>query len=226
MRQERMEVVDFISNYGAYSMMTYVNSSFFQLSITIGGIVLILYAFFIWYRDWIGKSALMYRLLMLPFSRMHIFTSKLTAIVLFALGLTSLQLILLRVTEWIIRTIIPATLYEPTNAVYMYSNSSIALFFPHSFLEFAVIYGIGLSTVTVIFAVILLERSFGLLGIGAGILYGIIVFALFIVPMVISDLTPMLYMQDVLALELLVAVIVAVSSSALSYYLLQRKVTV
>ena len=35
------------------------------------GVILIIYVFFIWYRDWLGKNTFIYRLLMLPTARIQ-----------------------------------------------------------------------------------------------------------------------------------------------------------
>ena len=39
-------------------------------------VVLIIYVFFIWYRDWLGKNTFIYRLLMLPTARIQCLFSK------------------------------------------------------------------------------------------------------------------------------------------------------
>ena len=70
-------------------------------------VVLIIYVFFIWYRDWLGKNTFSYRLFMLPTARIHVYLAKATTILLFVLGLVALQLLLLPVESQVLQWMVP-----------------------------------------------------------------------------------------------------------------------
>ena len=79
-----------------------------------------IYVFFIWYRDWFGKSSFIYRLLMLPTKRIHIYFAKLTAIMFLVLGLIALQILLMPIEMQIVNSIVPADFrtYFPLSGIY------------------------------------------------------------------------------------------------------------
>src|SRR4051812_22546369 len=76
MRREQMIESEYVSQYGAYSLQRFIYTEYFILSIVFAAAVLIIYVFFIWYRDWLGKSSFIYRLLMLPTARRHVYFAK------------------------------------------------------------------------------------------------------------------------------------------------------
>ena len=71
------------------------------------GVALIIYVFFIWYRDWLGKNTFIYRLLMLPTARINVYLAKATTILLFVLGLVALQLLLLPIEGQVLQWMVP-----------------------------------------------------------------------------------------------------------------------
>lgn len=222
-KREQLELADFLMNYGPYTMSNYLNTGFFLFSVMLGMVVVFIYIFFIWYRDWLGKSAFMYRLLMLPSTRLHIYTSKLAAILLITLGLTGLQVLLIAASEVIIQSIIPAQWFVDENVVYLYSYPLLSLLFPHTLVEGLLIYSIGIALVTVTFTGILLERSFGIRGIIIAIVYGIVAAAALITPTILLDV---LYTDELHMIVTAIACALIVISTLLSHYLLKRKITV
>ncbi|MER2113351.1 MAG: hypothetical protein ABS960_11720, partial [Solibacillus isronensis] len=80
MLREQMTVSDYILTYGAYSLQNFLFSEYFFLSVIFAAALLMIYVFFIWYRDWLGKSSVIYRLLMLPTARTNVYFAKLTTI--------------------------------------------------------------------------------------------------------------------------------------------------
>ena len=221
--REQMEVSEFLLNYGPYTMGTFLNTSFFMMSIMLAAVVIFIYTFFIWYRDWLGKSAFMYRLLMLPSTRLHIYTSKLATIILITLGLTGLQLILLPIIKAITQSIVPSELYMDDNIVYLFSMPILSLLFPNSLLEGVFIYGLGIAFVTMTFTAILCERSFGIRGIIAAVVYVAAGIGVLIIPLFFTEV---LYVEEVLAIIIAIAVLLIAISTWLSHYLLTRKITV
>lgn len=226
MRQQQIDLATFLQQYGPLTLPQFLTSSIVELSIMLGIVVIVIYTFFIWYRDWLGKSSFIYRLLMLPSTRLHIFTAKLTTILLFVLGLISLQRILITINDVIMYNVLPAPLYERENIAYVYSHDVLAILMPHTWVEGLFIYGFGIAAVTVIFTAILCERSFGLIGIVAGIVYSVAMLVVLLSPTMIPALTMMLYPHEQYMCLIAVAVLVALVSSTISYYLLTRKMTV
>lgn len=226
MKREQLDADIFVTNYSAFSYSNFFNDSLVELSIMLGFVVIVLYIFFIWYRDWLGKSSFIYRLLMLPSTRIHLFTSKLTTILLLTLGLTGLQVILIPITRFIIEAIVPHTLYEAENIVYIFSDDLLSLFIPHSLIEALFIYSVGIALVTIAFTSILLERSFGVLGILAAIVYSVVTFSVIVMPLFWLHNVSTLYTSELYVCMFCVAVVVCVISTSVSYYLLKTKITV
>ena len=83
------------NNHGTMSFLNISKSVWFMGPIIVCGVTLIIYVFFIWYRDWLGKNTFSYRLLMLPTARINVYLAKATTILLYVLGLVALQLLLL-----------------------------------------------------------------------------------------------------------------------------------
>lgn len=177
MDKNQLSVSQFIEQYGAFSFQRFVYSEWFLLSIYIGIAMLMIYVFIIWYRDWLGKSSFIYRLLMLPTERITIYFAKLTAIMLLLFGLITLQLLLVRIEIQIVNSIVPADFRTYS---YGFSNMDIfVLLYPNTFTEFLLIYGIGLIFVAVLFTAILFERSYRLRGIFFAIVYGVLSLGVF-----------------------------------------------
>jgi len=192
--------------------------------------VIAMYVFWIWYRDWVGRSSFIYRLLMLPTSRRHIYLAKGTAILLFILSLLSFQMVLLLVENMIFNLIVPAELrVESFFAEIIQSNLALKVLVPQSFEQFFYAYGLGMLAVFVIFTAIMLERCYR----GIGILYGI----LYVGACVLVVTSPVLFLGldesiyyfypgEILAIASALCGIVLVISLLLGFRLLGRKITV
>ena len=189
---------------------------------------LIGYCFFIWYRDWIGKSTFAYRLLMLPTARMNLFWAKLTAILLFVLGLVALQLLLLPILIGLYHQIVPPELALPeTVRSFIIHDRIFRLLIPPTFTGFLVSYGTGLIGVIVLFTAILIERSYRWIGLVGGIIYAGLCGVLWLTPGLINSFeSNALYPLEIFMLQLAVGLVLLASSLALSRYLLTRKITV
>jgi hypothetical protein len=122
---------------------------------------LLLYVFIIWYRDWFGKGTFIYRLLMLPGPRSHLYWAKLSAILVFIFTLLSFQLLLLVLQDALFRLIVPGDLRAPSHFSDVISaNRALPVLLPASPDQFLVSYGMGIVALLVVFAAILLERSY------------------------------------------------------------------
>lgn len=190
---------------------------------------LIGYCFFIWYRDWAGKSTFAYRLLMLPTARMNLFWSKLTAIMLFVLGLVALQLILIPVLIGLYHQMIPAELAIPETVRSFVTHDRIfQTLIPATFTGFLVSYGTGLLGVIVLFTAILIERSYRLIGIVVGIIYVVLAALAMLLPYIVTmfESEYVLYPLEIFLLQLGIGLVLLGVSLVLSRYLLVRKISV
>ena len=82
-------------------------SSYFSYIILFGVALVLLYAVQIWYRDWLGESKYIYRLLLLPGSRAKIFFAKWTSLALVIISFIGLQWAVIQfsyvVFNWLIK---------------------------------------------------------------------------------------------------------------------------
>ncbi|MEK4426205.1 hypothetical protein [Solibacillus sp. FSL K6-1523] len=213
--------------YSSSPFLQFVNSGWALLPIFMCIVILMLYVFFIWYRDWFAKNTFIYRLLQLPTNRLTIYFAKLTTILLFVFGLIAVQLILIPIEIQIMKSIIPVdyrTYFSFNDLMYF---DLWTILYPTSVVEFVIIYGIGLIFVAVLFTAILVERSFRLKGIFYAIVYGGLSFVIMIVPIIIMNLYPnYFYPLELLIITLITSVIVLGSAIWLASYLLKYKITV
>ncbi|MFC4778455.1 hypothetical protein ACFO9Q_16805 [Paenibacillus sp. GCM10023252] len=189
---------------------------------------LFLYIFFIWYRDWLGKNTFIYRMLMLPTDRVHVYLAKLTTIVLLVLAFLALQLLLLPLEKLVFEMLIPeelrisTSIFEVIRGVYLFNY-----ILPLQALDFLIYYGAGLTVVILIFTGIVIERSYRLKGLIGGLIFVAIAAALILSPMVIAFMRWFeFYIWEVVWLEIGVIIIVTLISLAISFRLIRYKVTV
>jgi len=221
---------EFIEMYSAFSMMDIVQSIWFMGSISIGVAALLFYLFFIWYRDWFARNTFIYRLLMLPTSRMNIFYTKATAIMLTVLGLVAFQHLFLHIEKMIVKWIVPKVYREDLGVIEAVQASEyLSIILPQRFPEFLIAYGLGFAFVVVVFTAILLERSYRLKGIIAGLLYGFISLLLFVSPFLIQIFIHgdiYLYPMEMFVVQAVMWAIIVAASLMISRFLLNHRVTV
>lgn len=227
-----MTTEQFIEQYGHLSLLDLQYSQWFNLPIIFAAAVLIIYSFFIWYRDWLGKNTFIYRLLMLPTARLNIYLAKASAIFLMVLGLVALQVILLNVGSNILKWMVPANLRVDLGIMEFIENAigglTVGIIIPTSFTQFLIHYGVGFMVVFILFTAILFERSYRFKGIAYGIGYAIVAFVVFFAPFVVEMILgkSYLYPIELFILEVLLWVVVTGMSIWVSNYLLNKKVTV
>ncbi|UJF33893.1 hypothetical protein [Paenibacillus hexagrammi] len=220
---------EYISRSGKIDFMEYGRSLWFSGPIALCVAALLLYSFLIWYREWFGKNTFAYRLLMLPTSRMKVYTSKLTAIILYVLGLVALQIVILPLLMFIYSSIVPAVLRDSiTLSEFIHRQEYLSLMIPNYFMEFILGYGAGITAVIIIFTAILLERSYRLKGIVAGILYIAAASILFVLPLIITEsfYTNYFYPSEVVLMEIGCGLIILCVSLWFSSFLIRKKVNV
>lgn len=229
MIEQSITSVQYLRENGSFDFTFILNSFWFIAPILISITAFIFYIFFIWYRDWFGKNTFIYRLLMLPTSRLNIILSKAITIFLLVLGLIALQLILLPIENMVMKWIVSSEFrYDMTVAEIIGSSKEMYLIIPGSFIDFIIHYGVGLLGILVIFTGILFERSYRLKGIILGVLYGllslIVFFSPFLVEMIFNK--DILYPVEKLILMIITFIIVLIASLYTSSYLLKKKVSV
>ncbi|WLR42348.1 hypothetical protein LC087_16810 [Bacillus carboniphilus] len=214
---------NFMESYGPFSIH-YV-SNWIDLSIAIAVVTLLIYVFFIWYRDWLGKNTFSYRLLMLPTARINIYFAKATTILICILGLLALQVLLLPIESTIIKSLVPSEFRADLPIYDINNSSSLVLFLPGTFLDFLLYYGFGTVCVFVVFTAILFERSYRIKGIIWGALYCVVSFVIFLLPLIVDAflLDYYFYLLDLLLIEAGVALLILASSIWTSNYLLKNK---
>lgn len=227
MYKNQLSMSQYIEEYGVFSFHQFVSSEWFLLPIFFSIAMLMIYVFFIWYRDWFGKNTFIYRLLMLPTERITIYFSKLTTIMFFVLGLVALQIVLISIEIQIVNHIIPTDLQSHFSIYDFDSLQMLEWLYPNTLTEFFLIYGVGLIFVAVLFTAILIERSYGLKGIFIAIVYGILSFGVFIAPLLVNRLLKgYFYTLEVFLMELLISIIVLVSAIWIANHLLKYKIMV
>lgn len=228
MLQEKLSEAAYVANYGAIDFTHIVNTLFFAGPIALSAVALIFYIFLIWYRDWVGKNTFIYRLLMLPASRLSIYLSKATAIFLMVLGMVAFQIIILPMENALFNSKIPeAFLNEMSIPTIAKTSPILALIIPSNFTEFLLSYGIGLMVMSAAFTAIMFERSFRIKGIILGLVYGGVSAALFLAPVFIMDSGIFhFYSNELFGLLLTLGIIVTGLSVWLGSWLLKNRVTV
>lgn len=227
--EEGMSMNDFIAWNGTMDMFKVIRSVWFMGPIALCASALIIYMFLIWYRDWFGKNTFIYRLLMLPTERLNVFFAKATAIMIMVIGLVAVQLILLPIESYILKLIVPLEYrVDLTVSGIIRNYEKLQAILPLTFTDFLLYYGIGLLVMTVLFTIILLERSYRLKGIFIGVLYGVSTVLVFISPLLIQNILnkPLFHSLELLVIEIVLGVLIITGSIWCSQFLLRKKVSV
>ncbi|KOS68914.1 hypothetical protein AEA09_10405 [Lysinibacillus contaminans] len=211
----------------AFSFSRFINSEWFVMPIVFCIAMLMIYVFFIWYRDWFGKNTFIYRLLMLPTERINIYFAKLTTIMLLVLGLITLQILLVPIEMQIVNGIVPADFRTNFPFYGIYDQEIWGFLYPNTPVGFILLYGIGLIFVAILFTSILFERSFGLKGIFCGIVYGMFSFGVLVAPLILAvSYTGYFYPLEIYLMELVTSIIVLGSAIWIANHLLKHKIRV
>jgi hypothetical protein len=230
MDERLLSLSQYVQNYGTITFEQYTNNSlWFSAPIALGTVTLILYVLLIWYKEWFGKNTFIYRLFMLPTSRMNIYLAKLSAILLFVLGLVALQLFILYLQMLTFNAIINQELRSYISMVELISrNQLLTVFFPSHFIGFLFYYGLGVTAVIVVFTLILLERSFRIKGIIAAVGYGASMIFLILSPLLFKDhwIKDYFYPNEIFWAVVVVMILIASGSLWFSAFLLNKKISV
>lgn len=229
MYEQSITAAQYVYDWGEMSFHYITGTLWVMGPIALGMVALLFYIFLIWYRDWYGKNAFIYRLLMLPTSRLNVYLAKATSIFLMTLGLVAIQLILLPIGSQILKWTVPIELrMDMTIQEIIGTFNYLAILFPNTFTDFAIHYAIGFMSVFILFTAILFERSYKLKGIIFGGLYVVFAVCLFLLPMIITVIRErlFLYPMEYFIIEVVLGLVVIAMSIWISHYLLRKKVTV
>ncbi|MFB7160230.1 MULTISPECIES: hypothetical protein [unclassified Lysinibacillus] len=230
MYKNQLSMGQYIKGYGVFPFHRFIESGWFLMPIFFSIAILMIYVFFIWYRDWFGKNTFIYRLLMLPTERITIYFAKLTTIMVFVLGLVTLQILLIPIEMQIVNSMIPTDLQSHFSFYDNFGNYSLEMWgwlYPNTFTEFILIYGVGLIFVAVLFTAILIERSYGLKGIFFAIVYGMLSFGVFFAPIFLNEFSSgYFYSLEVFLMVLVMSIIVLGSAIWIANHLLKYKIRV
>ncbi|WP_028273997.1 hypothetical protein [Atopococcus tabaci] len=218
----------YISQFGPMSMAKFGDTLWVMGPIALCIAALLFYSFFIWYREWYGRTTFAYRLLMLPVPRIQLFLSKLTVIFLAVLALVVLQLGLLWAGNVLMDSLVPSEFFLDMNLwEIVQKNTLLPVLAPESPLQFVIYYGLGLLFLIVLFTCILLERSYRGAGIVMAGLYGGAVSLFFISPLFVQLFTRGWFYDSELFLMMTgLGLLIAAGSLFFSSHLLRRKITV
>lgn len=219
----------FLEETGPISFLQVARSIWFMGPIALCAAGIGFYIFLIWYRDWVGKNTFIYRLLMLPTTRLNVFFAKITSILLMTIGLVAFQVILFPIENMVLKWMVPEEFRTDMGVREIISEfPELNIIIPNSIIEFILIYGMGVTLVSILFTAILLERSFKWKGILAGITYCTIAILVFISPLLLQGfvLNDFFYPVELFFLEVAMGIIVLAVSIWMSGFLLKKKVTV
>lgn len=222
---EDFQMAEIVQEHGKYSLSEIFYSTPILLTIAIGVVTIALYILFIWYRDWIGETMFIYRLMMVPTRRMNIFFSKLTTIILYTLGIVIVQLGVLFLYDLIIQAVLPKEFTVEQSIFQTIQSTPLEIVIPYSFQNFVISYGVGIMFVCIAFTAVLIERAFRLKGIIFAILYVAVFTALFIFAMIwplYSD-SIKLYPNEYKFIFYPVILVITLVQLILSNYLLERR---
>ena len=121
---------------------------------------------------------------------------------------------------------IPEQLRADMDTIIAYSHSYLTLLFPHTPLQFVLIYAFGGTCVAIVFTAILMERSYSFKGIFFAALYIIVSVAVMLTPIIIHANTNYFYDQEIILMTIVCSLLMLVAAIFTANYLLKRKINV
>ena len=225
---EGLSKSEYLEQYGTMSFMNIYGNAWFSAPIMLCAATLLIYVFFIWYRDWFGKNTFSYRLFMLPTPRINIYFSKVTAILLYTLGLIAIQIIIIIVDNQILHWMVPDEYITDYSIQTINTFHYLGILLPRTITGFILTYGGGFVAVCVIFTAIIFERSYRFIGVVYGVLYTGLSILVFFIPILLNEfiLVGYFYPLELFLLEMLASLIVLAGAIFIGNYLLKYKIRV
>ncbi|KAA9019504.1 hypothetical protein [Niallia endozanthoxylica] len=218
----------FIEQFGTFSFLQIAHSFWFMGPIALCITALMIYVFFIWYRDWLGKNTFIYRLFMLPTSRLNVYFAKAAVILLFIFGLLAIQLLLMPIENRVLQWMVPNEYFNMLSINEIINIDYLSIIYPPTFIEFILYYGGGMIAVFIVFTAILFERSFRLKGIIYGILYTGLSSVIFLAPILVNQLLleDYFFPLEIFFMEVVMGLIVLAGAIWTARFLLKNKIRV
>jgi len=157
MRIEQISELDAIEQGGGPLLFAQA-TNFYDSIIVLAMGMIVLFAFWIWYRDWMGETKYIYRLLLLPGSRRAIVASKMTTLLLVVASLIGIQWVLLLLSRTLYLWLLPDA-QQVTASINEYSFY-MKLFYTMYPSDILFILLMTFIVISFVFMTVLLERSF------------------------------------------------------------------
>lgn len=226
MRNNSLTYEEFAKEYGKFDLSVILGSTTFIAPILFIIAVLVIYVFYIWYRDWFGKATFSYRLMILPTNRINVYFAKLLVLLLFIFVALAVEVaIIYSLTAWVPK-LIPVEIYNALSMKALFINDIFFLVLPTSFKLFLFNYVLGITAVCIVFTMILFERSFRLKGIVFAILFALLSVAIILLPAIYQDFTSMLYYNELYISMFVISLLTCGLSITTANYLLKHKINV
>ncbi|MFC6464680.1 hypothetical protein ACFP65_06740 [Marinilactibacillus sp. GCM10026970] len=230
MASQSLSIAQYLSTYSPFSLNTVLGSLWIYGPLALGIIGFMFFAIFTWYREWFGKNTFVHRLLMLPISRMYIYSAKVLTVFLGIFSLLTLQYIVIWIGQFISRSLISSEFYIRVSLANAFDSNQILQFLLPSSVElFFTFYLLGFLFILVLYTAILLERSYRIRGFLMGLVFGIFSLLLVVSPHLLPTILRnhyILFPSEQLLATLLLSIVVGIVSIGLSRYLLKHKITI
>ncbi|MBC5997245.1 hypothetical protein EAI30_02750 [Romboutsia ilealis] len=183
-------------------------------------VICLLYAFVIWYRDFLGKSKTAYTLFMLPNNKFDMYIAKLITIVFLIYGVIIAQFLSWIISAFIVTSLTSVTLSQIIYILQGRLSLSLLGFMQFDGISFIMINIIGtIISVIIIFTGIIIQKSFKKIGILLGIGYIVIFCMINLYVIAYKSFSGQLLMYQT-AYYLMTALV----SMGISYKLLNKKI--
>lgn len=226
-RESQGNIVDYVRDYGPISMINNISeSSLFYFSIMLAIVCLLGYCVVIWYRDWFGKNNFFYRLLSLPGNRISIYLSKLATILVMLVILLALQIMFVYLEQGLLSLLIPKEVFQ-TNSAWqiIQSHQLLRIILPNYVLDLILHYAVGIGSLSVLFLIILVERSYKWVGLLCSTVTVILAFSAVIYIRYV-ELPFKLFPIEWLLLIIVLSVVISIAAIFVGRYLLEKKISV
>lgn len=133
-------------------------TSFFSYMTLIGMALVVIYTIQIWYRDWVGETKYIYRLLMLPGNRASIFFSKWTTLLLIITSFLGIQWCLIQFGNLLFNWSVRVDYLDKDS--HRTLGSTLGEIFSLNLTNLLILIALSMFVVSFIFLLVLIERSY------------------------------------------------------------------
>jgi hypothetical protein len=210
------------NDYNLYTMLQFVQNNATVLGGVAVCILVVIYGFIIWYREWFGNHKVIYTLMMLPINRMKIYISKFITMLLIIFSMLSTFVIVQAINYKLVKYIIPQSNNVNISFMsYVYGNKYLS-FIPTNILEFLVYVSAIFVVISIIFLFVHLEISYKFKGAVLGVILAIAYLGILFLLLTTNNIL----IKEKIWLITLYNVITICISGTISRFLLKDKITV